>query len=49
MNHLDSRVQRRIYQLLYQYREQRRQSKFYNYLPTIYEDKIEPPYTQLSP
>ena len=42
MNHLDSRVQRRIYQILYQYREQRRQSKFYNYLPTIYEDPLEP-------
>ncbi len=42
MNHLDIRVQKRIYQLLYQYREQRR-AKFYNYLPTIYEDKIETP------
>jgi|UniRef100_A0A6C0AH69 hypothetical protein len=43
MNHLDIRVQRRIYQLLYQYRAQRRQMKFYNYLPTIYEDIIETP------
>jgi hypothetical protein len=42
MNHLDIRVQKRLYQLLYQYREQRR-AKFYNYLPTIYEDKIETP------
>jgi len=32
MNHLDIRVQKRIYQLLYQYRKHRR-AKFYNYLP----------------
>ena len=40
---LDTRVQIRLYQLLYYHRERRRQAKFYNYLPTIYElpDKIE--------
>jgi hypothetical protein len=46
---LDTRVQIRLYQLLYYHRERRRQAKFYNDLPTIYEDKIETPYNQLSP
>jgi hypothetical protein len=38
MNHSDSRVQRRLYLLLYQYRECRRQYKFYNYMPIIVEE-----------
>ena len=35
---LDSRLQRRLYQLLYQHRERRRQYKFYNFLPIIFEE-----------
>ena len=38
MNHLDIRVQRRLYLLLYHYRERRLQSKFYNFLPIIFEE-----------
>ena len=38
MNYIDIRVQRRLCQLLYQHRERRRQYKFYNFLPIIYEE-----------
>ena len=38
MNHLDTRIQKRLYELLYQYRERRRRYKFCNFLPIIIEE-----------
>lgn len=38
MNHLSARVKRRLYLLLSEYRERRRQYKFCNFLPIIFEE-----------
>jgi len=38
MNNLDIRLQKRLYLLWYQYRQRRRQYKFYNFLPIILEE-----------
>jgi hypothetical protein len=38
MNPLDVLLQRRLYHLLYQHHERRRQYKFYNVLPIIFEE-----------